>query len=95
MSWIDGFVLVKPMIDLRDAPRRANLLASELRPELGPAHPPAGDQWTVVAEAKPQDDVLVVAGGRVAMVHLTWSGTRSLCRGRANTSFLNPRRWIG
>ncbi|WP_052674357.1 hypothetical protein [Microbacterium azadirachtae] len=79
MSWVDGFVFAEPMIDLRDEPRRAELLAAELRRELGPAHPLAGTQWTVVAEAEPQDDVLVVTAMGVAMVHLTWSGnTESL-----------------
>lgn len=45
-----------------------------MRRELGPAHPLVGDQCTVVAEVEPQDDVPVVGGGRVTVVHLTWSG---------------------
>ena len=64
------------MIDLRDDPRRAAALADELRREIGRKHPLAGARWTVVAEAAPQDEVLAVAGDRVVLVHLTWSGKK-------------------
>lgn len=76
MSWVDGFVFSEPMIDLRHDQSRASLLADELHREVGVGHPLAGERWTVVAEAEPQDDVVVVAGAQVAMVHLTWSGRR-------------------
>jgi hypothetical protein len=74
MSWTETHVFVDPMLDLRSEPERARVLAAELERELGPSHELFGRPWTVVAEAMPQDDVLVQLGDLTYLVHLTWSG---------------------
>ena len=54
--------------------RQRRVFEEELKKELGAAHPLAGLPVTVIARRDDRDDVLVMlAGGRVAEVHLTWS----------------------
>lgn len=74
MSWTEAHVFVDPMLDLRSEPDRARLLGAELAREVGPGHELHGRRWTVVAEAMPQDQVLVKAGNLTYFVHLTWRG---------------------
>lgn len=73
MSWTEGYGFVEPMLDLRSDPDRAQVLAAELMRELTPSHDLYGVQWTVVAQALPQDEVLVTAGDLPFLVHLTWA----------------------
>ena len=57
--------------------RRLRALRRELAKEVGPGHPLAGRRWRIVAQCRAGDDVLLVlADGRSALVHLTWSGRR-------------------
>ena len=76
MSWTATYVFVDPMLDLRSEPDRARILGADLARELGPGHELHGPQWAVIAEATPQDEVLVEAGDAVHLVHLTWTGRR-------------------
>ncbi|SEV86569.1 hypothetical protein SAMN05421595_0134 [Austwickia chelonae] len=51
------------------------MLHAELLREIGPGHALDGVELRVIARATPQDDVIVqTADGRVALVHMTWSG---------------------
>jgi hypothetical protein len=58
--------------------RQRFLLEEELEKELSKGHPLADLPIKIVAKRDDQDDVLVTLGGgengRVAEVHLTWSG---------------------
>lgn len=74
MAWTETHVFVDPLVDLRSEPDRADALASELLREIGPGHVLDGQPWKVVAEAIPQDEVLVAAGEAAFLVHLTWTG---------------------
>ena len=74
MSSIETYVFVDPMLDLRSLPDRAQVLGAELAREVGRGHVLGGRQWTIVAEAMPQDEVLVEAEGDAFLVHLTWTG---------------------
>ncbi|MBK9159031.1 MAG: hypothetical protein WAV45_01515 [Propionibacteriaceae bacterium] len=74
MSWVESHIFDEPFADVRGDPRRADVLGAELAREIGPSHPLANRDWTVVAEGIPQDDVVITHGERVALVHLTWSG---------------------
>lgn len=67
-------------MDLRNGAgsRRASDLLAELTREVPPGHPLCGLERQVIAEALPQEEVVVQAGERVALVHLTWSGRRKL-----------------
>jgi hypothetical protein len=57
--------------------RQRRLLEEELAKELGEVHPLAGLPVEVVARRDDRDDVLVALGkGRMAEVHLTWSGKK-------------------
>ena len=73
MSWTDAYVFVDPMVDLRSDAERARMVGAELRREVGPGHVLHGQRWEVVAEASPQDEVLVAAGELAFLVHLTWT----------------------
>lgn len=55
-------------------PERSWVLESELAREVGPGQVLQGRRWSVVAEAMPQDEVLVQDGDDVFLVHLTWKG---------------------
>ncbi|MEO9138771.1 MAG: hypothetical protein ABI345_06845 [Jatrophihabitans sp.] len=73
MSWVDGYDFTHEFEDLRGDPELATQLADELRLEVGPGHRLFGLNWVVVARALPQDDVVVVVGDEVLLVHLTWT----------------------
>lgn len=73
VSWTEGYAFIEPMLDLRSDPDRAQLLAAELMRELTPRHVLYGVKWSVVAEALPQDEVVVTAGDLTFLVHLTWA----------------------
>ena len=75
MSWIDGHDFGEDFVDLRgtDGAARADVLLDELRREVAPGHPLHGLACRVLAEALPQEEILVAAGEQVALVHLTWS----------------------
>ena len=77
-SWVDGFEFSEVFWDLRDGEgaTHARALHTELEAELSIGHPLHGLDCRVVAKALPQDEVVVVAGELVALVHLTWSGRR-------------------
>jgi hypothetical protein len=62
MSWTETYVCIDPMLDLRSEPDRARILEEELGHELDQGHVLHGRQWRVVAEAMPQDEVLVATG---------------------------------
>jgi hypothetical protein len=72
---------LEPWYRLADERQRC-LLEEELKRELAEGHPLAGLAVKVVARRDDQDDVLVALdndngeNGRVAEVHLTWSGKR-------------------
>ncbi|WP_330476503.1 hypothetical protein [Terrabacter sp. C0L_2] len=76
MSWTETYVFVDPMVDLRSEAERAAVLETELAREVGHGHVLQGRKWTVVAEAMPQDEVLVQDRDDVFLVHLTWKGRR-------------------
>ena len=69
----------EPWYRLTDEQQRC-LLEEELKKELAEGHPLAGLPTKVVARRDDADDVLVTLesgeNGRVAEVHLTWSGKR-------------------
>jgi hypothetical protein len=70
---VDGYTFVDPMIDLRGHAERADVLGSELVCELPEGHILHGRPWRIIAEAAPQDEVVVDVDGRIYLVHLTWS----------------------
>lgn len=73
--WTAGYVFTEPLRDLREAVGEAATLREELLREIGAGHVLHGVELHVIARATPQDDVIVqAADGRVALVHLTWSG---------------------
>jgi len=73
MSCTETYVFVDPMLDLRSDPDRARTLGKEFAHELSRGHVLHGRHWNVVAEAMPQDEVLVSTGDLAFLVHLTWS----------------------
>lgn len=75
-GWIDEFRFGDDFVDLRDDAGAAHVRAIEveLRAEVPEDHPLHDLGCRVVARASAQDDVVVVAGDVVALVHLTWSG---------------------
>ncbi|MFT3968839.1 MAG: hypothetical protein QM695_00795 [Micropruina sp.] len=73
MAWLTGYRFSEAFIDLRRNDGRADVLAAELRREIGPEHPLTSRVWTLIAEAVAQDEVvLALDGDGVALVHLTW-----------------------
>ena len=74
MAWTETHVFVDPMVDLRSDIDRAGELVAELVREIGPGHVLHGRPWRVVAEATPQNEVLVTADETAFLVHLTWTG---------------------
>ena len=76
VGWLAGYRFPEDFRDLRGQHRaHADSLAAELRRELGDGHELTSRGWVVVAEALPQDEVVLgLAGGGVALVHLTWTG---------------------
>jgi hypothetical protein len=75
VTWVDGVELGEPLRDLRGDEDSAERLRAELVREVRSGHPLHGSDPRVVAEAIPQDEVVVTTfDGRVALVHLTWRG---------------------
>ena len=77
----DVLVFSDPWWDLRGGEqaeaRMRKAITNELRREVGAGHPLAGGQATVVARCTACDDVVMaLTDGRLAVVHLTWSGRR-------------------
>ncbi len=75
-SWAEAFDFGEDFWDLRDeaGADHARALKAELDAELAAGHPLYAETCHVVAKALPQDEIVVVAGEFVALVHLTWSG---------------------
>ena len=73
MTWVDEYQLGEYFDDLRTDPVRADRLARELAAELSSGHPLLGQAWTIVAQARPQDEVVVTTDSAVYLVHLTWT----------------------
>src|SRR5262249_36090726 len=75
MPWTDHYAFDEPWMDLgaEAASEVAARLSAELAREIGPGHELHGRSWKIVAQAVPQDDVIVECDGRVAVVHLTWA----------------------
>jgi hypothetical protein len=75
-GWVHAFDFGEDFQDLRDEAEadHAQSLKAELDAELAPGHRLHGQACRVVARALPQDEIVVVAGESVALVHLTWSG---------------------
>ncbi|WP_128927391.1 hypothetical protein [Bradyrhizobium guangxiense] len=68
--------MIEPWRQIIDERERL-LLEEELRREIGDRHPLAGLEIKVDARRDDRDDVLVsLDDGRVAEVHLTWSGKK-------------------
>lgn len=74
MTWIDTYVYQEPLVDLRGDEAHAGSLTEELLREVGPGHTLYDKAVRVVARAWPNDDVFIVCGEEVAVVHLTWTG---------------------
>ncbi|MET4151949.1 hypothetical protein BjapCC829_36505 [Bradyrhizobium barranii] len=67
---------VEPWRQIIDERERL-LLEDELRKEVGDGHPLVGWEIKVFARRDDRDDILVsLEDGRVAEVHLTWSGRK-------------------
>lgn len=77
MTWADAYDFGDPFLDLRDGDESADALTDELLRELAPGHPLHGREVRVIARSLATDDVVVVAGDEVALVHLTWTSRKS------------------
>ena len=73
MTWVDEYQFGEDFDDLRTDPVRADGLARELFVELSSGHPLLGQAWTIVAAARPQDEVVVTTNSAVYLVHMTWT----------------------
>ena len=73
MTWVDEYQFGEGFDDLRTDPVRADGLARELAAELSSGHPLLGQAWTIVAQARPQAEVVVTTDSAVYLVHLTWT----------------------
>jgi hypothetical protein len=72
-----GIHYVAPWMDSVDLPTGGESLKEELLKELVPGHELSGQKVEVLAKRVDNDDVLFgLADGRVAVVHLTWSGKK-------------------
>jgi hypothetical protein len=81
-----------PWWDLRDGEeaeaQMRKVVTEELRREVGAGHPLADARATVVARCTACDDVaLALSDGRLAVVHLTWSGRRERAPWPSTTVF--------
>jgi hypothetical protein len=74
VTWVGNYEFDDPFEDVRDSPKLVGALTAELDCELAPGHMLHGTEWTIVARALPQDDVIVATESHVALVHLTWAG---------------------
>ncbi len=70
--------LAAPWLDMADEPQRLKEgLLSELKREVHRQHPLYGLKGEVMGQRQDNDDLLIeLADGRVAVVHLTWSGKK-------------------
>lgn len=74
-TWTATHEFREPLRDLRSTADEADALHAELTREVSHGHTLYGVELRVIARATPQDDVVVeTSDGRVALVHLTWSG---------------------
>lgn len=80
VTWLSDYRFSAAFHDLRDQNgARAGTLAAELERELGPGHQLATEDWRVIAEAIPQDEIVLELDGEgAALVHLTWKGTTEI-----------------
>jgi hypothetical protein len=76
VTWVDEYQFGEDFEDLRTDPVGSNGLARELASELSPGHHLFGQAWTIVARAKPQDEVVVTTDSVVYLVHMTWTHKR-------------------
>jgi len=76
VTWVDEYRFGEDFDDLRTDPVRAGRLARELASELSSGHPLFGQAVTIVAQAKPQDEVVLTTDSAVYLVHLTWASRR-------------------
>lgn len=75
MTWLSEYRFSEPLHDVRHKAQEAEELRAELLAELSDGHMLHGADLRVVARALPQDEVVVeTPNGRVALVHVTWSG---------------------
>jgi hypothetical protein len=75
VTWAQNYTFSEPLRDVREEADEAARLRAELLQELSPGHLLHGLDLHVIARAIPQDEVVVeTADGRVALVHITWSG---------------------
>jgi hypothetical protein len=73
VTWVDEYQFSEDFDDLRADPVRADRLAGELAAELSSGHPLRGQAWTIVAQARPQDEAVVTTDSAVYLVHLPWT----------------------
>ena len=73
MTWVDEYKFGEDFDDLRTDLLRADGLARVLAAELSSGHPLLGQAWTIVAQARPQDEVVVTTDSAVYLVHMTWT----------------------
>jgi hypothetical protein len=75
VTWLSDYRFSEPLRDVRSEAQEADQLRRELLRELRAGHMLHGADLRVVARALPQDEVIVeTSDGRVALVHMTWSG---------------------
>ena len=75
VTWAAGYRFTDPLVDLRADASQAERLRTELLRELSAGHVLHGLDLRVIAQAPPQEEVIVETGDdTVALVHLTWSG---------------------
>jgi integrase len=75
VTWVTDYSFSEPLRDVRSEAREAEQLHTELLREMSEGRVLHGSDLRVVARTLPQDEVIVEAtDGRVALVHLTWSG---------------------
>lgn len=73
VTWADKYRFDEPMEDLRGSDAECAGLRTELLREVGPGHVLHGRDVAVIARALPDDDIVVVSGLDVLIVHLTWN----------------------
>jgi hypothetical protein len=65
VTWVDEYQFGEDFDDFRTDPVRADRLARELAAELSSGHPLLGQARTIVAQARPQDEVVVTTDSAV------------------------------
>jgi hypothetical protein len=71
VTWVDEYQFGEDFDDHCADPVRADGLARELAAELSSGHLLLGQAWTIIAQARPQDEVVVTTDSAVYLVHLT------------------------